>query len=352
MNRKSFYIGNRQIGEDFPPYIIAEMSGNHNQSLDKALEIVDAAARSGADALKIQTYKPETMTLDISEGDFFISDPQSLWKGKSLYELYGEAMTPWEWHKPIQERCRKHNMHFFSTPFDGTAVDFLEELDVPVYKVASFEIKDIPLIKKIASTKKPMIISTGMSSLTDIADAVDAARSMGCERIALLKCTSSYPATAKDANIRTMENLKTTFDVEVGLSDHTMGVGVALAAIARGAIIVEKHFTISRKEKGVDSTFSMEPHEFELLTQEGKKSWESLGSTRFGATKTEEGSLIFRRSLYIAEDIKAGEVLTKKNLRSIRPGYGLDPKYYDILIGKKIHQDVKKGTPMKWELIN
>lgn len=339
------------IGLDHPPLVIAEMSGNHNQSLERALKIVDAAAATGAHALKIQTYKPETMTLNISEGEFFISDPKSLWKGKSLYDLYGEAMTPWEWHQAIKERCEQHNMLFFSTPFDATAVDFLEELNVDFYKIASFENTDLPLIRRVAKTGKPMIISTGMANVAEIAETVQAAREAGCQDLILLKCTSAYPSTAKDANILTIPHMRDLFDIEVGLSDHTMGIGVAIASVALGATVIEKHFTLDRSEGGVDSAFSMEPAEFKLLVEESQKAWESLGKVTYQVSETEKRSMVFRRSLYIAEDVKAGEVFTEKNVRAIRPGFGLATKHFPVFLGKTATKDIKKGTPVSFELL-
>lgn len=349
---KDIKIGKFTIGENHPPFVIAEMSGNHNQSLERALAIVDAAALTGAHALKIQTYTPDTMTLDVSENEFYISDPKSLWKGKNLYELYGEAMTPWEWHKPIKERCEKHGMLFFSTPFDFTAVDFLEELGVDFYKIASFENTDLPLIKKVAKTGKPVIISTGMANVAELYEMVEAARSAGCKDLILLKCTSAYPATPKDANLNTIPNMRELLDVQVGLSDHTMGIGVAIASIALGATVIEKHFTLDRSEGGVDSAFSMEPAEFKLLVEESKKAWESLGSVCYERGESETKSLVFRRTLYIAEDIKAGEVLNEKNLRAVRPGKGLPPKYMEHFMGKRVTRDLKKGTPVHWDILS
>lgn len=333
------------------PFIIAEMSGNHNQSLDKALEIVDAAANAGVDALKIQTYTADTMTLDIKEKEFYISDPKSLWNGKSLYELYQQAHTPWEWHKPIFERCKKNGIIGFSTPFDITAVDFLEELEVPFYKIASFENTDIPLIKAVAQKNKPMIISTGMATVSDLQLAVDTAIQFGCPKVILLKCTSLYPATAKDANLRTIPHLRELFNVDVGLSDHTLGIGVACAAAALGANVIEKHFTLNRSEGGVDSTFSMEPDEMKLLVQEAAKAYQSIGKVSYGINASEKSSAIFKRSLYISEDIKKGQKITSLNMRSIRPGFGLPTKYYDILIDKTVKRDVQRGTPITWDLI-
>jgi N-acetylneuraminate synthase len=349
--RKEMRIGNKLVGKNHPPFIIAEMSGNHNQSLERALEIVDAAAKAGAHALKIQTYTADTMTLNLNHGEFFIEDKNSLWKGKSLYELYQEAYTPWEWHGPIFERCKSHGMIFLSTPFDSTAVDFLETFDPPVYKIASFENTDIPLIKKVAQTGKPMIISTGMASIAELDLTVQTARENGCKDLILLKCTSSYPSTPENTNILTIPHLRELFDLEVGLSDHTMGVGAACASVALGATVVEKHFTLSRADGGVDSAFSLEPHEMNLLVTETKRAWEALGKISYGVTEIEKKSLVFRRSIYIAEDVKEGDILNEKNLRCIRPGLGLPPKYYDMLLGKKIKSSLKKGTPMKMEYV-
>lgn len=344
-------IANKMIGQESAPFIIAEMSGNHNQSLERALEIVDAAAKAGAHALKIQTYTADTMTLDLDEGEFFISDPNSLWKGTSLYKLYQEAYTPWEWHKPIFDRCRELGMIGFSTPFDDTAVDFLEALNVSCYKIASFENTDIPLIRKVASTGKPMIISTGMATVAEIDETVRAAREAGCKDLALLKCTSTYPATADNTNILTIPHLRELFDCEVGVSDHTMGVGVSIAGVALGATVIEKHFTLNRADGGVDSTFSMEPAEMAQLVVESERAWQSLGQISYGPTEKEKKSLVFRRSLYIVKDLKAGEVLTQDNLRAIRPGHGLPPKYLPELLGRRLAKNVKMGTPMSWDLI-
>lgn len=344
-------IENRKIGRDVPPFVIAEMSGNHNQSLARALEIVEAAAKSGAHALKIQTYTPDTMTIDLDEREFHISDPNSLWAGSSLYKLYGEAYTPWEWHKPIFDRCRELGMIGFSTPFDDTAVDFLESLDVPCYKIASFENTDIPLIRRVAATGKPMIISTGMASIAELDETVRAAREAGCKDLILLKCTSTYPATAANTNILTIPHLRELFDCEVGLSDHTMGVGVSVASVALGATVVEKHFTLSRADGGVDSTFSMEPAEMASLVVESERAWQALGRVSYGPTAAETKSLQFRRSLYVVQNMKAGEVLTEKNVRAIRPGLGLPPKYLELVMGRAVRQDTKRGTALEWELL-
>jgi N-acetylneuraminate synthase len=344
-------IGSYEIGVKSSPFIIAEMSGNHNQSLDHALRIVEAAASCGAHALKIQTYTPDTMTLDLDEGEFHIADPKSLWTGKSLYKLYGEAYTPWEWHKPIFDRARELGIIAFSTPFDDTAVDLLEKLNVPCYKIASFENTDLPLIRRVAATGKPMIVSTGMASISELDETVRAAREAGCKDLILLKCTSTYPANASDTNILTIPHMRELFGCEVGLSDHTMGVGVALASVALGATVVEKHFTISRAEGGVDSAFSMEPAEMKQLVEESVRVWQALGEVRYGATEAEKKSLVYRRSLYISEDVDAGGKLTRDNVRTIRPGLGLPTKYFEILLGKKLNQAVKRGTPISWDLI-
>ena len=339
------------IGTQFRPLIVAEMSGNHNQSLDRALEIVEAAAAAGAQALKLQTYTADTLTLDISEGEFFIEDKNSLWEGKSLYELFQEAYTPWEWHEPIIKRANKLGMLCFSTPFDESAVDFLEDLNTPLYKIASFENTHLPLIEKVASTGKPMIISTGMATIAELDETVQLIRKTGCEQFVLLKCTSTYPASPENSNVLTIPHMQKLFNCQVGLSDHTMGVGAAVAAVAHGATVVEKHFTLRRADGGVDSAFSLEPEEMKQLVIETECAWRALGKVTYGPTKAEEGSLIYRRSLYIAQDMKKGDIFTKNNLRIVRPGLGLPPKYYDIIIGKKVNQDVKKGTAVEWGMI-
>jgi N-acetylneuraminate synthase len=344
-------IAERKVGRNHRPFIVAEMSGNHNQSLDRALAIVEAAARAGAHALKLQTYTPDTMTLDIDENEFHIGDADSLWKGTSLYKLYGQAYTPWEWHRPIFDRCRELGLIAFSTPFDASAVDFLEELDVPAYKVASFENTDLPLIRKIARTGKPMIISTGMATVAELDETVRTAREAGCRDIILLKCTSTYPASPEDTNIMTIPHMRDLFGVQVGLSDHTMGVGVAVASVALGATLIEKHFTLARADGGVDATFSLEPDELQALVVETERAWQSLGRVHYGQTEKEKRSLQFRRSLYVVKDVKAGDVLTEDNLRAIRPGFGLPPKYYDKLLGRRVARDTKRGTPVTWDLL-
>ena len=344
-------IANRSIGLDSPPFIIAEMSGNHNQSLERALQIVDAAASTGVQMLKLQTYTPDTMTLDLAEGDFFISDKKSPWTGQSLHELYKVAHTPWEWHEPIIRRANELGMLCISTPFDATAVDFLETLNVPAYKIASFENADLPLIRKVASTGKPMIVSTGLATLAELDETVRTIRASGCEQLVLLKCTSSYPATPHNSNVVTIPHMRQLFRCEVGLSDHTMGVGASVAAVAHGATVIEKHLTLRRADGGVDSTFSLEPEEMKQLVVETERAWQSLGGVRYGPTEDEMPSLKFRRSLYVAKDMRAGDVFTAENLRRVRPGMGLPPKYYDVVLGRAVIRDVKKGTPVSWEIL-
>ncbi|TQR17384.1 pseudaminic acid synthase [Psychrobacillus vulpis] len=344
----SINVSGVQIGKEHKPFIIAEMSGNHNQSLERALEIVEAAAKTGAHALKIQTYTADTMTLNIENPDFKINDENSLWNGQNLYQLYQQAYTPWEWHKPIFDRARELGMIPFSTPFDETAVDFLEELDVPIYKIASFENTDIPLIKKVASTGKPMIVSTGMATIEELEETVLAAREAGCKDLILLKCTSTYPATPENTNISTIPHMGDLFGVQVGLSDHTMGTGVAVASVALGATVIEKHFTLSREDGGVDSAFSMEPDEMRALVVDTERAWQAMGVVTYGPTEKEKASLKFRRSIYAAADIKDGEVFTKDNIKVIRPGYGLAPKYYEQVLGNKAKSELKAGSPLTY----
>ena len=345
-----FKIFNRIIDRSAAPFIIAEMSGNHNQSLDRALEIVEAAAKTGAHALKIQTYTPDTMTLDLDEREFHISDSKSLWAGTSLYKLYGQAHTPWEWHEAIFKRARELGIIAFSTPFDATSVDFLESLDVPCYKIASFENTDLPLIRKVAATGKPMIISTGMASIAELDETVRAARQAGCKDLVLLKCTSTYPATADNTNILTIPHMRELFGCEVGLSDHTMGVGVSVASVALGASVIEKHFTLNRADGGVDSSFSMEPSEMAQLVVETERAWQALGRVSYGATEAEKKSIVFRRSLYVVKDLQAGDSLNNENVRAIRPGLGLPTKYLDRVLGKTVKQSVARGTALSWDM--
>lgn len=344
-------IAEREIGRHTKPFIIAEMSGNHNQSLERALQLVELAAEAGVEALKLQTYTADTITLDVHTNEFFITNEDSLWKGQSLHNLYKEAYTPWEWHKPIFERARELGLIAFSSPFDETAVEFLESLDVPAYKIASFENVDIPLIKKVARTGKPIIISTGMATAAELDEAVRTIRSEGNKQIILLKCTSTYPATPENSNLSTIPHMRELFNVETGLSDHTMGVGVSIAAITFGATVIEKHFTTSRAEGGVDAAFSLEPHELKMLVEETERAWQAIGEVKYGPTAAELRSCNDRRSLYIGVDMKAGDVFTKDNLRDVRPGLGLPTKYYELLLGKTIKRDAKKGTPVSWELI-
>ncbi|BAQ79581.1 pseudaminic acid synthase [Pseudomonas sp. St29] len=347
----SFKIGSRSVGAGAAPLIIAEMSGNHNQSLEVALQIVEAAARAGAHALKLQTYTADTMTLDLDQGEFFIKDPESLWAGSSLYDLYQRAHTPWEWHAPIFARARELGMLAFSTPFDESAVDFLESLDVPAYKIASFENTDLPLIRRVAATGKPLIISTGMASIAELDESVRAARQAGCRDLVLLKCTSTYPASPANSNLLTIPHLRELFGCEVGLSDHSMGVGVSVAAVALGATVIEKHFTLDRSAGGVDASFSLEPGELASLVVETERAWQAMGQVRYGATQAEKQSLMYRRSLYVTRDMQAGEQFSADNLRAIRPGLGLAPKHYDALLGRRARQALKRGTALDWAFV-
>lgn len=348
---ESFKIGKHIIGDDQKPFVIAEMSGNHNQSLDKALEIVDAAAEAGAHGLKLQTYTADTMTIPHDKGLFYIDDPDSLWHGKTLHELYKIAYTPWEWHKPIFQRAREKGMIPFSTPFDSTSVDFLEELNVDVYKIASFENKDWPLLKKVASTGKPVIMSTGASKLSDIAESVSVLRNHGCKNLVLLKCTSTYPAGAESTNLRTIPHMREMFDCFTGLSDHTGGIGAAVASVALGARIIEKHFIVNKADGGVDSAFSIEPHELQALVIESERAWKALGKVQYDIQEKEKSSLRFKRSLYIVKDINEGEAFTSENVRIIRPGDGMEPKYYELVLGRQASDNFKKGTPLTWDIL-
>lgn len=342
-------IGNIEIGLGEPPLVIAELSGNHNQSCERAIKLVEKAAATGVKAIKLQTYTADTMTLDHDGKDFLVSN--SLWEGKTLYELYEQAHTPWEWHGSIFRRAHDLGLVCFSTPFDTSAVDFLESLDTPAYKIASFELNDIELIKKVAETNKPIIMSAGMATVSELDLAVSTAKKFGCNDIVVLKCTSSYPASPVDSNIVTLSDIRRKYGCEVGLSDHTMGIGVALTAVAFGAVLIEKHFTLSREDGGVDSQFSMEPEEMEQLVKESKRSWQSLGHIKYGATEAEKKSIQFRRSLYIVEDIKKGDILNMENVRSIRPGYGLPPKELPKIIGKRVKASATRGTALAWDII-
>ncbi len=341
-------IGNRVIGKGHAPFIIAEMSGNHNQSLERALELVDAAANAGAHALKLQTYTADTITM---AGVYSIDDKNSLWAGKQLHDLYTQAYTPWEWHKPIFDRAKEKGMIAFSSPFDETAVDFLETLHVPAYKIASFENTHHPLLRKVAKTGKPVIMSTGVSTIADIDQSVRVLKDAGCKEIILLKCTSTYPASPENSNLLTIPHLSLLHDCHVGLSDHTMGIGTSVAAVALGASIIEKHFTLRRADGGVDSAFSLEPEELRSLVTECERAFLSLGKIQYGILPAEEKSVRFKRSIYISKDMKAGEKLDESNIRIIRPGLGLEPKYFETVIGKKLMKDASKGTPLTWDLI-
>jgi pseudaminic acid synthase len=350
-NINEIQIGRFKVGPGHKPFIVAEMSGNHNQSLERALAIVDAAAKSGAHALKLQTYTADTMTLNIKEGPFYISDPKSLWHGRTLYDLYQEAATPYAWHKPIMERCRELGMECFSTPFDESAVDFLESLNVPCYKIASFENTDLPLIRRVAATRKPLVISTGMATLGELSDAVRVARDAGAKDIILLKCTSSYPASPADSNIRTIQHLREAFNVQAGLSDHTMGVGVSVASVAFGATFIEKHFTLSRADGGVDSAFSLEPQEMASLVVETERAWQGIGTVSYERSSSEKASTQYRRSIYFKRDLAAGSRISREDIAVIRPAGGLTPEYLDVIMGRTLKRDVKMGTPTSWDCI-
>ena len=346
-----FRIGKRWVGEGEPTFIVAEVSANHNQSYERAVKIIEAAKKSGANAIKIQTYTPDTLTID-SNREWFQIPSTSLWAGKTLYELYGEAYTPWDWQPKLQKVALNLGLDFFSTPFDSSAIDFLERLDVPVYKVASFEIVDLPLLKQIAHTGKPVIVSTGMASLPEIKECVETLRSNGTQDIALLKCTSAYPALPVEMNLRTINHLKMTFNTVVGLSDHTLGGTTAVGAVAQGACIVEKHFTLDRSEKGPDSEFSMQPEEFANMVNDIRHIEQALGCVSYELTKGEQNQRCFRRSLFVTRDLKKGEPFTNDNVRSIRPGYGLLPKHLEQILGRVAAMDVSRGTPLSWDLID
>lgn len=341
-------LGNIPVGHQYKPFVIAEMSGNHNHSLERALQIVNAAADAGAHAIKLQTYTADTMTM---KGAYTIQDESSLWNGRELYDLYQEAYTPWEWHKPIFAHARKRGLLPFSSPFDETAVDFLESLDVAFYKIASFENTDWPLLKKVAATGKPVIMSTGVSYLSDIDESVRVLREAGCQELVLLKCTSTYPSTPENTNLVTIPHLQQMFNCIVGLSDHTMGIGAAVASIALGARVIEKHFTLNRNDGGVDSAFSLEPDELKALVVESERAFLSLGKIQYGIQKAETKSKLFKRSLYIAKDIQQGDIITREHIKIIRPGLGLAPKHLENVIGKKASQDLKAGTPLTSDLL-
>jgi pseudaminic acid synthase len=348
MTSNSIELGTRLIGENQPPFIIAEMSGNHNQSLDRAFQIVEAAAKAGVQAIKLQTYTAHTITV---KGALKIEDEGSLWKGKELFDLYSEAYTPWEWHKPIFDYAKSLGIIAFSSPFDVSAVDFLESLDVPAYKIASFENTDHILLKKVAQTGKPVIMSTGVSTISDIDESVQVLRDNGCKDLIILKCTSTYPSTPENTNLRAIPLLRQIYNTQVGLSDHTMGIGAAVASVTFGAVVIEKHFTISRAEGGVDSAFSLEPHELESLVVETERAFQSLGKPFLGIQEAEKKSIKFKRSLFVVQDMKAGEIFTIENVQSKRPAFGLHTRYYDVILGQKAKQDISSGTPLIWDMI-
>ncbi len=343
-------IGNRRIGAGSPTYIIAELSANHGQDFDQAVRLVRAAREVGADAVKLQTYTPDTLTLRSDRPEFRVGGG-TLWDGRTLYDLYGEAYTPWEWQPKLKELADDLGLDLFSTPFDPTAVDFLERMNVPAFKVASFELVDLPLIERIARTGKPIIMSTGMATLAEIAEAVDTVRKAGGKGLALLKCTSAYPAPPEEMNLRTIPHLAEAFGVPAGLSDHTLGIAVPVAAVALGAGIIEKHFTLSRAEPGPDSAFSLEPAEFRAMVEAVRTAERGLGSVHYGVSGKEEAARMFRRSLFVVADVRAGERFTEKNVRSIRPSHGLAPRFWHQVLGRHATRDVARGTPLTWELI-
>ncbi len=347
---KKITINNRDIGTDFPPYVIAELSANHNGRLETALKIIEEAKRCGADAIKLQTYSADTITLNSQNEEFMIRG--GLWDGQSLYELYQKAQMPWEWHKPLFDHARALDITIFSSPFDRTAVDLLEDLNAPAYKIASFEAVDLPLIKYVASTGKPMIISTGMADKEEIGEAIQAAYEGGCKELVVLHCVSGYPAPAEDYNLLTMVDMAKSFNVPVGLSDHTLDNTTAITSVALGACLIEKHFTLDRNGGGPDDSFSLEPKELQQLCQGAKTAWQALGRVDYGRKSSEQGNAQFRRSLYFVKDLKAGDVIDESSIRSVRPGFGLPPKFYDEILGKKVTQDVSANTPVKLEIIS
>ncbi|MFK7763605.1 MAG: pseudaminic acid synthase [Roseobacter sp.] len=347
--RSTISINGRPICEKQPPYVIAEVSANHNGSIDRALQTIKAAKETGVDAVKIQTYTPDTMTIDTDSKDFVIHD--GLWKGRTLYDLYGEAHTPFEWHARMVDYAKQLGLTLFSSPFDETAVDLLERLDVPAFKVASFELVDLPLVKYIAQKKKPMLMSTGMASLEEVGEAIETAKSNGCSEIAIFHCISSYPAPLDQANLSAIRLLQREFDVEVGLSDHTLGNLASVVATSLGATVIEKHFTLSRAEGGVDSTFSLEPKEMKSLVEDTRQAFSAIGEGTFTRSAVEAPNTMFRRSLYFVEDVAAGQVVTSKHIRRIRPGYGMAPKFYDEVLGKKLAKSVKRGDRVTAEAL-
>lgn len=349
-HQRTITIGDRVIGDGQPAYIIAEMSGNHNQSFEEAIRIVDAAKEAGVDAIKLQTYTPDTMTID-SRNEHFLVGKGTIWEGRNLHDLYGEAYTPWDWQPKLKEHAEKLGLHCFSTPFDNTSVDFLEEMNVDAYKIASFELVDLPLIRYVASKGRPMIMSTGMATLGEIEEGVKTAREAGCKELALLKCNSAYPAPPEEMNLRTMPHLGETFGVPAGLSDHTLDHISSLAAVALGACIIEKHMTLSRAVPGPDSAFSLEPQEFAELVKQVRTVEKALGTINYSPTPKEQASKVFRKSIFIVQDVRAGETLTRENVRVIRPGYGMHSRHLDEVIGRTATKDIERGTPLDWELV-
>lgn len=342
-------LENFKIGRQFPPFVVAELSGNHGQSLEIALKIIDAAAAAGVNAVKLQTYTADTLTIKSDRPDFRIGDSFDQWKNQTLHDLYNKAYTPWEWHEELLKRCKEKNIIGFSTPFDSSAVDFLEKFDVPLYKIASFESNDLELVRKVASTGKPVIISTGLSTIADLHDTVKAARDAGCEQLVLLKCTSAYPASTSGSNLLTLPHMRELFDCEVGISDHTLGIGASITSVALGGVMIEKHLKLDESQEGVDAAFSMTPEQMQLLVQESKAAWQSLGRVFYGISAQEKESQKFRRSLYFVKNIKKGEEFTRENLRCIRPGFGLAPKYLDKLLGHTAKSDIEAGTAAAWD---
>ena len=343
-------LGQRSVGAGFEPFVIAELSGNHNQQLNLAMKMVEAAAKAGAHAIKLQTFTADSMTLDVQKEHFVIQEQDSLWQGESLHALYQKAATPYEWHQPLFDKAKSLGMLAFSSPFDENAVDFLDGLDVPCFKIASFELTDIPLIRKAASKQKPLIMSTGMASLSEIELAVKTAKAAGCDDIILLKCTSTYPAQATQSNILTIPHLRHAFGCQVGLSDHTAGVGVAVAAVALGATVVEKHFVLDRQAGGVDAAFSLEPKELAALVTETQRAHQALGQVTYGGTQAEETSKQYRRSIYVSDTIQQGQKLSAENLRIVRPAFGLAPKNWEKVLGKVAKVSLEKGTPLDWSM--
>nr|WP_302981733.1 pseudaminic acid synthase [Plesiomonas shigelloides] len=347
---KYIEIDGRRIGADYPPYIIAELSANHNGDINRAIQIIDAAKQAGADAVKLQTYTADTITIEHDSDEFKIHG--GLWDGETLYSLYQKAYLPWEWHQPLFEHAKKLGITIFSSPFDFTAVDLLEQLDAPAYKIASFELVDLPLIRRVAQTGKPMIMSTGMANAEEIAEAVNTARSHGCQQLILLHCVSGYPAPAEQYNLRTIPDMAQRFNSITGLSDHTLDNATAIASVALGACVIEKHVTLDRSAGGPDDSFSLEPNELTRLCQDSRTAWSALGYATYERTEAEKGNVKFRRSLYVVKDIAAGEQLNADNIRSIRPGFGLSPRYYDEVLGRVAHRPLKKGTALSWDDIS